>query len=61
MANNQGWYIDHRNAVAKRWHQKRLESDLSMDDFCEFARQTFQKYGWSDENIKAMLKIIRKD
>lgn len=61
MANNQGWYIDHRNTVAKRWQRKRIENDLPMDYFCELARQTFKDCGWPDEDIEAMLKIIKKE
>lgn len=61
MANNQRWYIEHRTAVARRWQRQRLESDLSTADFCELARRTFAESGWPDEDITAMLKVIRKD
>ena len=61
MANQQGWYIEHRTAVARRWQRQRLESDLSTADFCEVARRTITESGWPAEDINAMLKVIRKD
>lgn len=55
---------EHRTCVAKRWAEKRKASKESSNynerQFEEYARKTLLSYGWSENDVEKMMKIIMK-
>lgn len=52
---------EHMKVVARRWREKRLQSELSKREFEKYARKTLLQYGWTEDNVEQMMKIINKD
>lgn len=55
---------EHRKNVAERWAKKREASKVSSNfderQFEEYARKTLLSYGWSENDVEKMMKIILK-
>ena len=49
---------EHRTIVAKRWAAKR--KDYRGRDFDAYARKTLLSYGWDENDVEKMMKIIMK-
>lgn len=53
--------IAHMKGVAWRWRERRLKSGLPKKVFEQKARTILLSYGWTEENVEEMVKIINKD
>lgn len=54
------WHNDHIEAVAKRWREKRIASELPADEFEAFARKTLTDYGWAGDDLEKIIRICMK-